>query len=119
MEMPPHMIHACDTEVADIDITKSPIGQGRVTCISLYSGPVPTMATGPATRCGWTRQTRRSSSRFGRFSSRAAPEGVAQLRLRSARAVESRARRQGAGRRHHAHGASVGRLAQGGTALRR
>lgn len=39
MAMPPHTIHACDTEVADIDISKSPIGQGRVTCVSLYSGP--------------------------------------------------------------------------------
>ena len=47
MEMPPHMIHACDTEVADIDITKSPIGQGRVTCISLYSGPDADYGRGP------------------------------------------------------------------------
>lgn len=39
LAMPAEWIHACDTEVADIEIRKSPIGQGRVTCISLYSGP--------------------------------------------------------------------------------
>ena len=49
MEMPPHMIHACDTEVADIDITKSPIGQGRVTCLSIYSGPEVDLGRGPNT----------------------------------------------------------------------
>mmetsp|Transcript_3784 Transcript_3784/g.4888 ORF Transcript_3784/g.4888 Transcript_3784/m.4888 type:complete len:1000 (+) Transcript_3784:3-3002(+) len=32
--------HACDTEVADIDIkTVGPVGNGEVTCISIYSGP--------------------------------------------------------------------------------
>lgn len=34
-----HLIHACDTEVADIDMKRSPLGQGRVLCISCYSGP--------------------------------------------------------------------------------
>ena len=37
--MPAHTIHACDTEVAGLDLSKSPIGQGTVTCISVYSGP--------------------------------------------------------------------------------
>eukprot|EP00164_Ancoracysta_twista_P007968 GFYU01011427.1.p1 GENE.GFYU01011427.1~~GFYU01011427.1.p1 ORF type:complete len:941 (-),score=149.76 GFYU01011427.1:681-3503(-) len=31
--------HACDTEVCEIDIKKSPYGQGRVTCASIYPGP--------------------------------------------------------------------------------
>uniref|UniRef100_A0A7S0H1P1 DNA-directed DNA polymerase family A palm domain-containing protein n=1 Tax=Amorphochlora amoebiformis TaxID=1561963 RepID=A0A7S0H1P1_9EUKA len=31
--------HACDTEVADIDIDKSPIGQGFVTCATIFCGP--------------------------------------------------------------------------------
>ena len=39
MAMPADWVHACDTEVADLDISKSPIGQGRVTCVSIYSGP--------------------------------------------------------------------------------
>jgi len=32
--------HACDTEVMDIDLRKvGPIGNGYVTCVSIYSGP--------------------------------------------------------------------------------
>jgi hypothetical protein len=32
------LVHACDTEVAELDIRRSPIGQGRVICVSIYSG---------------------------------------------------------------------------------
>ncbi len=32
--------HACDTEVCDIDLAKvGPVGNGNVTCVSIYSGP--------------------------------------------------------------------------------
>jgi len=32
--------HACDTEVMDIDLSKEgPVGNGYVTCLSIYSGP--------------------------------------------------------------------------------
>ena len=34
-----HLVHACDTEVAGLDLSKSPLGQGEVICISVYSGP--------------------------------------------------------------------------------
>lgn len=35
-----NVIWACDTEVADIDVKKvGPVGNGRVTCISIYGGP--------------------------------------------------------------------------------
>ena len=47
MAMPHEWVHACDTEVADLDISKSPIGQGRVTCISIYSGPEADYGRGP------------------------------------------------------------------------
>ena len=43
----PELIHACDTEVAGLDLSKSPIGQGRVICISVYSGPEIDFGTGP------------------------------------------------------------------------
>uniref|UniRef100_A0A7S4EZM0 DNA-directed DNA polymerase family A palm domain-containing protein n=1 Tax=Chrysotila carterae TaxID=13221 RepID=A0A7S4EZM0_CHRCT len=33
------LMHACDTEVAGLDLKRSPIGQGQVICISIYSGP--------------------------------------------------------------------------------
>ncbi|BFI30949.1 DNA polymerase I [Marchantia polymorpha subsp. ruderalis] len=34
------LVHACDTEVADIDIKKeSPVGHGRMICFSVYCGP--------------------------------------------------------------------------------
>lgn len=36
----PHRVHACDTEVMDIDLsTSGPVGNGYVTCMSVYSGP--------------------------------------------------------------------------------
>ncbi|CAB9529669.1 polymerase I B, chloroplastic/mitochondrial [Seminavis robusta] len=36
----PSIFHACDTEVMDIDLKKvGPVGNGYVTCISVYSGP--------------------------------------------------------------------------------
>jgi DNA polymerase I-like protein with 3'-5' exonuclease and polymerase domains len=36
----PTRIHACDTEVMDIDLAKvGPVGNGYVTCMSVYSGP--------------------------------------------------------------------------------
>eukprot|EP00471_Norrisiella_sphaerica_P011153 CAMPEP_0184502572 /NCGR_PEP_ID=MMETSP0113_2-20130426/50732_1 /TAXON_ID=91329 /ORGANISM="Norrisiella sphaerica, Strain BC52" /LENGTH=1086 /DNA_ID=CAMNT_0026891819 /DNA_START=240 /DNA_END=3500 /DNA_ORIENTATION=- len=36
----PDKFHACDTEVADIDVKKvGPVGNGRVICVSIYSGP--------------------------------------------------------------------------------
>jgi len=36
----PNHIHACDTEVMDIDLKKvGPVGHGYVTCLSVYSGP--------------------------------------------------------------------------------
>ena len=47
LAMDPTTIHACDTEVADIDVKKSPLGQGRVTCVSLYSGPDADYGRGP------------------------------------------------------------------------
>lgn len=35
-----HTIHACDTEVADIDVkNQSPVGNGTVTCATIYCGP--------------------------------------------------------------------------------
>jgi DNA polymerase I-like protein with 3'-5' exonuclease and polymerase domains len=36
----PTCVHACDTEVMDIDLAKvGPVGNGYVTCMSVYSGP--------------------------------------------------------------------------------
>jgi len=36
----PDIFHACDTEVMDIDLKKvGPVGNGYVTCVSIYSGP--------------------------------------------------------------------------------
>lgn len=36
----PEVVHACDTEVADIDVaSQSPVGNGKVICASIYSGP--------------------------------------------------------------------------------
>tara|TARA_B110000208_G_scaffold131611_1_gene159482 strand:+ start:143 stop:2242 length:2100 start_codon:yes stop_codon:yes gene_type:complete len=41
-------VHACDTEVADIDLKKvGPVGHGRVTCISVYSGDDVDFGSGP------------------------------------------------------------------------
>ena len=47
LALPASTIHACDTEVADIEIRKSPIGQGRVICVSVYSGPDVDYGRGP------------------------------------------------------------------------
>ncbi|KAG0586378.1 hypothetical protein KC19_2G086100 [Ceratodon purpureus] len=34
------LVHACDTEVAEIDVkNESPVGHGRITCFSIYCGP--------------------------------------------------------------------------------
>ena len=36
----PDRVHACDTEVMDIDLGRvGPVGNGYVTCLSVYSGP--------------------------------------------------------------------------------
>ncbi|GLE00647.1 hypothetical protein PINS_up009404 [Pythium insidiosum] len=44
----PSHFHACDTEVADIDIKAvGPVGNGKVTCLSLYSGPDVDYGNGP------------------------------------------------------------------------
>ncbi len=40
MASPESTYHACDTEVMDIDLNKEgPVGNGYVTCLSIYSGP--------------------------------------------------------------------------------
>ena len=41
------LVHACDTEVAELDLKKSPVGQGRVICVSVYSGPDIDFGSGP------------------------------------------------------------------------
>lgn len=44
----PDHIHACDTEVADIDLKKvGPVGNGHVTCLSIFSGPSHDFGNGP------------------------------------------------------------------------
>ncbi|KAL3673886.1 hypothetical protein V7S43_001573 [Phytophthora oleae] len=44
----PNHFHACDTEVAQIDIKAvGPVGNGVVTCLSLYSGPDVDYGNGP------------------------------------------------------------------------
>jgi DNA polymerase I len=47
LALPKDTIHACDTEVHNIDVKKSPLGQGRVTCVSMYSGPEVDYGCGP------------------------------------------------------------------------
>ena len=47
LAMPADTIHACDTEVAHLDLSKGPIGQGTVTCVSVYSGPHADYGRGP------------------------------------------------------------------------
>ena len=40
--------HACDTEVCDIDLKRvGPVGNGKVTCASIYSGPDVDFGAGP------------------------------------------------------------------------
>ncbi|TDH65212.1 hypothetical protein CCR75_000265 [Bremia lactucae] len=44
----PHHFHACDTEVGQIDVKAvGPVGNGFVTCLSLYSGPEVDFGNGP------------------------------------------------------------------------
>lgn len=46
--LPRETYHACDTEVADIDLdSQSPVGHGVVTCASVYSGPHANFGSGP------------------------------------------------------------------------
>lgn len=46
------LVHACDTEVADIDVKKeSPVGHGRVICFSIYCGPYADFGDGKS--CIW------------------------------------------------------------------
>jgi DNA polymerase-1 len=46
--LPRHTIHACDTEVANINVKKqSPIGHGNVICFSVYCGPNVDFGSGP------------------------------------------------------------------------
>eukprot|EP00250_Pteridium_aquilinum_P010412 c19366_g1_i1 orf=224-3553(-) len=45
-------IHACDTEVSDIDVKKeSPVGHGKVICFSIYCGPEADFGDGKS--CVW------------------------------------------------------------------
>ncbi|TMW57836.1 hypothetical protein Poli38472_014439 [Pythium oligandrum] len=47
-QLGPSHFHACDTEVAQIDIKAvGPVGNGQVTCLSLYSGPDVDYGNGP------------------------------------------------------------------------
>ncbi|KAF4038940.1 DNA polymerase family A [Phytophthora infestans] len=47
-ELGPNHFHACDTEVAQIDVKAvGPVGNGVVTCLSLYSGPDVDYGNGP------------------------------------------------------------------------
>ncbi|GMF19878.1 unnamed protein product [Phytophthora lilii] len=47
-ELGPSHFHACDTEVAQIDVKAvGPVGNGVVTCLSLYSGPDVDYGNGP------------------------------------------------------------------------
>ncbi|PRP82180.1 hypothetical protein PROFUN_10451 [Planoprotostelium fungivorum] len=39
--------HAIDTEVVDIDLEFSPVGQGKIICISIYCGPNVDFGNGP------------------------------------------------------------------------
>jgi 3'-5' exonuclease len=40
MNADPNIVHACDTEVMDIDLKSvGPVGNGYCTCVSIYSGP--------------------------------------------------------------------------------
>ena len=46
----PEAYHACDTEVADIDLSAvGPVGHGKVICVSIYSGPTVDFGDGPGT----------------------------------------------------------------------
>ena len=43
----PDRVHAVDTEVMGLNLKKSPLGQGHVTCVSVYSGPDVDFGGGP------------------------------------------------------------------------
>ncbi|XP_038690170.1 DNA polymerase I B, chloroplastic/mitochondrial isoform X2 [Tripterygium wilfordii] len=47
-----HLVHACDTEVAKIDVKQeTPVDHGEVTCFSIYSGPEADFGNGKS--CVW------------------------------------------------------------------
>ncbi|KAF2309841.1 hypothetical protein GH714_005344 [Hevea brasiliensis] len=47
-----HFVHACDTEVAKIDVKEeTPIDHGEITCFSIYSGPEADFGNGKS--CIW------------------------------------------------------------------
>ena len=47
MALPADALVACDTEVMQFDTRLGPIGNGRVTCLSLYAGPEHDFGGGP------------------------------------------------------------------------
>ena len=50
MNADPSIYHACDTEVMDLDLSsQGPVGNGYVTCVSIYSGPDFDYGEGPGT----------------------------------------------------------------------
>ncbi len=50
LESHPDVVWACDTEVMDIDLKLvGPVGNGRVTCVSIYGGPDVDFGDGPGT----------------------------------------------------------------------
>ncbi|CAL9057631.1 unnamed protein product [Musa banksii] len=47
-----HFFHACDTEVANIDVkVETPVGHGEIICFSIYSGPRANFGNGRS--CVW------------------------------------------------------------------
>ncbi|XP_010060415.2 DNA polymerase I A, chloroplastic/mitochondrial [Eucalyptus grandis] len=47
-----HLVHACDTEVAEIDVKQAtPVDHGEITCFSIYSGPQADFGNGKS--CIW------------------------------------------------------------------
>ncbi|KAL8098613.1 hypothetical protein AgCh_031398 [Apium graveolens] len=47
-----HLVHACDTEVAGIDVKQeTPVNHGEIICFSVYSGPQATFGNGKS--CIW------------------------------------------------------------------
>ena len=49
-QAPPTLFHACDTEVMALDLKEEgPVGNGYVTCLSVYSGPDFDYGDGPGT----------------------------------------------------------------------
>ncbi|KAH7427135.1 hypothetical protein KP509_10G031600 [Ceratopteris richardii] len=63
-----HHVHACDTEVADIDVKKeSPVGHGRVICFSIYCGPNTDFGNGKT--CIWVDVMDSNAELLGVFKS--------------------------------------------------